>query len=98
MCTATIAPNRIIEFLNAYGHLRYPFGQEQDVPSDLSILTLKDRCVQEAVRSHQSLDANYYWLTGVYHQRPLIADGHVGPVTEFMVQAPRCGIDRKSVV
>lgn len=85
----------LIDLLHRTGHLDYPDGQEQDRPTDSSgraKLTLADKCVQEAVRSWQSLDANFDNVAMAMHQRPCTPDGDVGPATLAMVSIPRCEV------
>lgn len=86
-------PAYILKFLDTYGHLRYPFGQEQDLPDDIYKLKLTDAPVVAALQSHQSFDGNYRGMVGYFHgeNRELQPDGDIGPATEAMLAAPRCG-------
>lgn len=86
-----LSPASVIEYLAVYGHLRYPFGHQQDLPADISTLKLTDAPVREALRSHQSFDLNYHVMSGAYRQQPSIATGELGPVTSAMIASPRCG-------
>lgn len=90
---AAMDPAEVIKFLHAYGHLEFPFGHQQDIPSDLSKLTLQDEVVREALRSHQSFDYGYVRAVKVHHgrQRQLVPDGDIGPATIEMLQTARCG-------
>lgn len=81
----------IIQFLYNYGHLKYPFGVEQDIPSDINKLKMSDKEVREAMRSHQSMDVNYEYFVQAYHNRSLVADGDAGPATSAVMALPRCG-------
>lgn len=83
----------IIQFLYNTGHLEAPFGVEQGdlTQDDVDKLSLSDDIVKEAVRSHQSLDANYDLFAAAIHGRECIPDGDVGPATELVLDLPRCG-------
>lgn len=81
---------KIIEFLHHYGHLSRPFGNPQDIPTDLSKLTLRDTCVKEAIRSHQAFDANYEIFSQALHHRSVDPDGDIGPATELVLDLDRC--------
>ena len=54
--TQSPAEASLIAFLDHYGHLRHPFGEEQSVP-DLSTLSMKSDAVQDALQSYRSFHA-----------------------------------------
>ena len=59
--------------------------------SDLKFLTLKDKVVQDAVASIQSLDLQADLLSHRHHDRAIQFDGDVGPATRELLTKSRCG-------
>lgn len=48
----------LIRFLDHYGHLRHPFGENRnDLPADLGTLSLRSDAVQDALQSYRSFHA-----------------------------------------
>lgn len=47
--------------------------------------------MKEALRSHQSLDANYEAFAEALHHRAINPDGECGPATQLVLDLPRCG-------
>lgn len=89
---------KIIEILDASGHLRLPFGTRQDVPlrgDAYYPTTLTDPRVVKGVASYQSMYATQLspLIAKHYPERmaPVVrVDGVVGPATEELFDQPRC--------
>lgn len=89
-----LTERELIKFLYDTGHfwnVSNPNGLNVGL-ADLSVLTLADKVTQDAVASWQASDANFSVLAGIVHRRDVNADGDVGPVTQFMVEVPRCAM------
>lgn len=85
-------PQQIIELLEWTGHLRNPLGKPSALPKPVGELTLADECVQRAVASYQDfLAVPLERLCSQHHQRAAYHDGVIGPATEALFDAPRCG-------
>lgn len=80
-----ISDQGVLEFLHNYGHMDWA---DHD---DLGKLDLKNKDVQAAVASFQSLDINAEHLARKHHSRALRIDGDVGPATRELMTLPRCG-------
>ena len=87
-----------LQFLHRHGHFWCPscLNGHNVTPDDLPLLDLNHSVVKEATRTFQHSDANFdvRSLMAVEdggHARPVIPDGHVGPVTQYMFESvPRC--------
>ena len=86
-------PQDILEFLRWTGHLQYPFGEEQDVPSGPFQHAIHATETVRAVASFQSFEAELMdRLSLKFHGRPAQFDGEIGPATEIAMDRPRCGM------
>lgn len=82
----------LINFLWKYGYFwKYDSGKDLN-ESAIESIHLSHPAVVDAVRAWQEADANFDLLARVVHNRGVIADGGVGPVTEAMLSVPRCDV------
>lgn len=86
--------SRLIQTLHRTGHFWTPNQSDglNVTPDDLPKLTLKDKVVKHACASWQAMDENFNLKAMEVHDRPIIPDGDVGPVTEYMLDLPRCPV------
>ena len=83
---------QIYDFLGRTGHLQYPKGVEQSVPTGPFSQAIKTAQGLKAVASFQEFEAELldkYSLK--YHNRSAMIDGEIGPATLKAMEAPRCG-------
>lgn len=87
-----IDKNKLVDFLWRTGHFWNPSKPDvlNVVQDDLPILDLKDDVVKQATASWQASDANFDALAFIRYLRGIIADGDPGPVTDLMLEVPRC--------
>lgn len=84
---------QIFDFLRWTGHLQFPFGQEQDVPTGPFVHAIHAAETVKAVASFQSFEAEMMdRLTLRFHGRPAQFDGDIGQATLAAMAAPRCGM------
>ncbi|KKN77719.1 hypothetical protein LCGC14_0356930 [marine sediment metagenome] len=81
----------VIELLLKTGHLKFPFGDRQEVPQDTFALTLAHPVIEKAVASYQDfmvecLDP----LCLKHHGRPARSNGVSGPATAELFEISRC--------
>ena len=82
----------IVEFLRWTGHLEYPHGKEQGVPSSNPNKVIESSQGLNSVASYQAFEAEQIdRLCLREHSRPARFDGEIGPATIRAMQAPRCG-------
>lgn len=84
----------IIEILDRTGHLKFPFGEKQELPP-LNQLVLANPSVVNAVKSYQDFLAyNIEPLIGRYYPERRSAavrvDGKIGPAMQEFFTLPRC--------
>ena len=87
-----MTPQQIIERLYNLGHFHNPETQQGVAFADLSKLTLNDKAVKEAIKSFQSfMQADLDMYSEIHHHHDGVVDGEVGPATDDLLEAPRCG-------
>lgn len=88
----TIDQRKLIPFLHRTGHFwrpGHPNGYNVTA-DDLKNLDIRHRMVKDAIASWQSQDANFEFASLDKHHRSILPDGDIGPVTELMLDLPRC--------
>lgn len=82
----------VIQFLWDTGHFNNPDFPTSIEDSDLSILTLSDKPVQQAIMSYQDFfRPEYEALTLSMHGTLSVIDGQLSPATTALLEMPRCG-------
>jgi len=91
-----IADEILLGRLWDWGHFRNPAYQQcRNVSSreEAIKLSMDHGLAHDAVRSYQEFFAvELDRASRIFHHRALIADGAVGPATEWLVKQPRCGV------
>lgn len=82
----------IYEFLKATGHLEYPNGKKQDVPTGPFSQAIKTAAGMAAIASFQEMEAEKLERACLkHHKEPAHFDGVIGPATIEVMGLPRCG-------
>lgn len=82
----------IIQRLWDLGHFHNPETQHGVQMKDLGVLTLRDKAVQDAVKSYQSfMQPDLEDFSEIHYHHGAVIDGEVGPATDDLLEYPRCG-------